>query len=441
MKKILTVAGSDSSGGAGIQADLKTITLMGEYGLSVITALTAQNTQGVFGIYPVPLDFISSQWEAIVSDIEIDAIKTGMLGDEKVISLICQKIKKSKIPIRVFDPVMVAKSGASLLTPSGRKALVKELLPLATIITPNIPEAQIICGFSIRTEEDMKKSAQKIYQLGAKNVLIKGGHKKGKAVDVLYDGKEFFLFSHPRIDTIHTHGTGCTLASAIAVELARNTPVPEAVEKAKEFITSAIRYAFPLGKGRGPTNPYFLFSREKEIYLAIESLQKAIKKLQSYSVGSLIPEVQSNLGYAIPFAKSVEDVVAFPGRIIRVKDTILVPLPPEPGGSNHIARIILTVMNFAPEYRSAMNIRYSPELIQKCRKQNWKIKKFDRQKEPDKIKLKEGASLEWGISSILQNQSHIPDVIYDQGDVGKEPMIRILGKNPEEVVDKILCLL
>jgi len=441
MKKILTVAGSDSSGGAGIQADLKTITLMGEYGLSVITALTAQNTQGVFGICPVPLDFISSQWEAIVSDIEIDAIKTGMLGDEKVISLICQKIKKSKIPIRVFDPVMVAKSGASLLTPSGRKALVKELLPLATIITPNIPEAQIICGFSIRTEEDMKKSAQKIYQLGAKNVLIKGGHKKGKAVDVLYDGKEFFLFSHPRIDTIHTHGTGCTLASAIAVELARNTPVPEAVEKAKEFITSAIRYAFPLGKGRGPTNPYFLFSREKEIYLAIESLQKAIKKLQSYSVGSLIPEVQSNLGYAIPFAKSVEDVVAFPGRIIRVKDTILVPLPPEPGGSNHIARIILTVMNFAPEYRSAMNIRYSPELIQKCRKQNWKIKKFDRQKEPDKIKLKEGASLEWGISSILQNQSHIPDVIYDQGDVGKEPMIRILGKNPEEVVDKILCLL
>ncbi|MCX8012369.1 MAG: bifunctional hydroxymethylpyrimidine kinase/phosphomethylpyrimidine kinase, partial [Desulfobacterota bacterium] len=240
MKKILTVAGSDSSGGAGIQADLKAIGLMGEYGLSVITALTAQNTQGVVGIFPNPLDFISSQWDAVISDIKIDVVKTGMLGDEKIVNLISRKIKKSKIPIRVFDPVMVAKSGAFLLSPSGRTAFAKEMLPLATIVTPNIPEAQILCGFPIRNERDIRMAAQRIHQLGARNVLIKGGHRKGKAEDVLYDGKEFFLFSRPRIDTVHTHGTGCTLASAIAVELARNTSVPEAVEKAKEFITSAI---------------------------------------------------------------------------------------------------------------------------------------------------------------------------------------------------------
>ncbi|MCX8011778.1 MAG: bifunctional hydroxymethylpyrimidine kinase/phosphomethylpyrimidine kinase, partial [Desulfobacterota bacterium] len=219
-------------------------------------------------------------------------------------------------------------------------------------------------------------------------------------------------------------------------------PVPEAVQKAKEFITSAIIHAIPLGKGRGPTNPYFFFARDKEIFHAIQSLQNAVKTLQCYSkASSLIPEFQSNLGYAIPFAKSVEDVVAFPGRIIRVKDSIFVSSPPEPGGSQHIARIILTVMNFDNEYRSAMNIRYLPEIIRRCQKQNWKIKRFNRREEPVKIKLKEGASLEWGLNSILQTQTQVPDVIYDEGDIGKEPMIRILGKNPEEVINKILCLL
>jgi hydroxymethylpyrimidine/phosphomethylpyrimidine kinase len=174
MKKILTVAGSDSSGGAGIQADLKTITLLGEYGLSVVTALTAQNTQGVFGIHPAPLDFISAQWDALVSDISLDAVKTGMLWDEKVIKLISQKIKKSKIPIKVFDPVMVSKSGAILLTDEGQSAFIKELFPLATIVTPNIPEAKIISRRAIRTVQEMEKAAKKILQMGAKTVVIKG---------------------------------------------------------------------------------------------------------------------------------------------------------------------------------------------------------------------------------------------------------------------------
>ncbi|MBW1678624.1 MAG: bifunctional hydroxymethylpyrimidine kinase/phosphomethylpyrimidine kinase [Deltaproteobacteria bacterium] len=441
MKKILTIAGSDSCGGAGIQADLKTIALMGEYGLSVITALTAQNTQGVFGIHPVPLDFIASQWDAVVSDISVDAVKTGMLWDEKVIKLISQKLRKSKIPIRVFDPVMMSKAGATLLKKGGRSAFISELLSLATIVTPNIPEAKILCGHAIRTIQDMEKAARRIYKMGAKNVLIKGGHRSGLAVDILFNGNQIFHFSRPRIKTVHTHGTGCTFASAIAVELTRNDSLPEAVEKAKNFTAAAISHAFPLGRGQGPTNPYASLGREVEIYRAIQALQESLRNLQMHKAGPLIPEVQSNLGYAIPSAQSVDDVVAFPGRISRYKDTVFTMAPPEPGGSRHIAKIILTAMAFDPNYRSAMNIRYNREIISKCRKQNLKIKRFDRRKEPDRIKKKEGASLEWGIGSVLQKSSQIPDVIYDTGDMGKEPIIRILGKIPQEVVNKVLCLL
>ena len=441
MKKILTVAGSDSSGGAGIQADLKTIALMGEYGLSVITALTAQNTQGVFRIHPVPLDFISSQWDAVVSDVGVDAVKTGMLWDERVIKLLSQKLKRSRIPIKVFDPVMVSKSRAALLTMEGRSAFINDLLPLASIVTPNIPEAKILSGLKIRTTQDMEKAAKKIYQMGAHTVLLKGGHLRGQAVDIFFDGKEFFHFSSPRINTVHTHGTGCTFATAIAVELTRTPNMKDAIQKAKDFITAAITHSIPLGKGRGPVNPYAFFAREGEIYRAVRALQKALRKLQSAPAGPLIPEVQSNLGFAIPSAKTAEDVVAFPGRIIRFKDSVLAVSAPEPGGSKHIANIILTVMSFNSEYRSAMNIRYSKKIIQKCQKQNWNIKTFDRRKEPDTIKSKEGASLEWGISTILKNCSSVTDVIYDLGDVGKEPMVRIFGKTPEEVVNKVLCLL
>jgi hydroxymethylpyrimidine/phosphomethylpyrimidine kinase len=441
MKKIVTIAGSDSCGGAGIQADLKTITVMGAYGLSVITALTAQNTQGVSGIHPVPTDFIASQWDAILSDIPIDAVKTGMLWDKDVIELVSGKLKANPVPIKVFDPVMVSKSGAQLLTKAGRAAFIEKLLPSATIVTPNIPEARILCGRPIRTVQDMDKAARRINTMGAQSVLIKGGHRRGAAVDVLFDGKKIFHFYTPRIKTVHTHGTGCTFASAIAVELTRNDSIAEAVEKAKRFITDAIAHAFPLGKGQGPTNPYAPLERKAGIYDATQSLRESLRILQSNKAGHLIPEVQSNLGYALPEATSHDDVVAFPGRIIRFKDTVIAPGIPEPGASRHIANIILTVMHFDPRYRAAMNIRYSSDILRACRRQKWKTKTFDRKKEPRRIKRKEGSSLEWGVGSVLEKSASVPDAIYDLGDVGKEPMIRILGESPQEVVNKVLCLL
>lgn len=441
MKTIVTIAGSDSSGGAGIQADLKAITLLGAYGMSVVTALTAQNTQGVTGVYPVPEDVIAAQWDAIVSDIAIDAVKTGMLWDQRIIALVAQKMQGSTIPVRVFDPVMVAKSGAVLLKEDAVAAFIKELLPLATVVTPNIPEARILSTRMIRTVADMENAARDIYSRGAHAVLIKGGHRRGEAVDVLYDGKEFFHFSAPRFQSIHTHGTGCTFASALAVELTRCASLPAAVQKAKDFVTTAIAYSFPLGKGKGPTNPYASVGREIEVCRAIKEIQRAFQELQQHPVGPLIPEVQSNLGYAIPGAREVHDVVAFPGRIVRIRNMVTTIAPPEPGASRHIANVILTVMARDGEHRSAMNIRYEKDILRKCRQQPWIVKQFDRNKEPKRIKDIEGSSLEWGVESVLRRSSRVPDVIFDTGDVGKEPMIRIIGRTPQEVVNKILCLL
>jgi hydroxymethylpyrimidine kinase/phosphomethylpyrimidine kinase len=256
MKRILTIAGSDSGGGAGIQADLKTITLLGGFGMSALTALTAQNTVAVEAIHDVPLDFIAAQIDAVFADIGVDAVKTGMLSKAEVVQLVAAKIAEYGPPIVVVDPVMVAKSGAPLLTIEARKTLVQHLLPLATLVTPNLPEAAALVGWEVRGEDEMRRAAREIHDLGSKYVLVKGGHLHGEAVDVLFDGQKFHEFRVKRIESKNTHGTGCTYAAAIATYLAQELDAVEAVTAAKRFITEAIRHGLSLGQGHGPTNPY-----------------------------------------------------------------------------------------------------------------------------------------------------------------------------------------
>ncbi|MDI6726075.1 MAG: bifunctional hydroxymethylpyrimidine kinase/phosphomethylpyrimidine kinase [Smithellaceae bacterium] len=256
-KRILTIAGSDSGGGAGIQADLKTITALGGFGMSAITALTAQNTLGVQGIYEIPADFVKKQITSVVSDIGVDAVKTGMLANAENTSAVAAMIREFRIELLVVDPVMRAKGGASLIREEAVRTMVKELIPLAYLLTPNIPEAELLAGMKINKIEHMKQAAQAIRRLGPKNVLVKGGHldeSYAELVDVLYDGVEFHEFSAPRIDTRDTHGTGCTYSAALATLLAGGLPLPLAVREAKEYITEAIRRAFRLGAGHGPTN-------------------------------------------------------------------------------------------------------------------------------------------------------------------------------------------
>lgn len=252
--RALTIAGSDSGGGAGIQADLKTFTVRNVYGMSAITAITAQNTLGVHGIHSIPLDMISQQIESVIEDIGVDAVKTGMLGTSDVIELVADKLRKYQVPFVVVDPVMVAKGGAKLLQEEAVRSLIASLIPLATIVTPNIPEAEVITGKSIKNMDDMISAAKEIVDMGAKSAIVKGGHLEGEPVDLFFDGTEILTFSGTRINTRHTHGTGCTFAACITAELAKGNGLEESLRTAKAFITAAISKELGLGKGHGPTN-------------------------------------------------------------------------------------------------------------------------------------------------------------------------------------------
>ncbi|HUN54835.1 MAG TPA: bifunctional hydroxymethylpyrimidine kinase/phosphomethylpyrimidine kinase [Smithella sp.] len=257
--KVICVGGSDSSGGAGIQADLKALSARGCWGLSVISAVTAQNTKGVFGVYPVTPAFVGRQLDIVLKDINVHALKTGMLPTAEIVGVVAKIIKKYKIANVVVDPVMTAKGGKALMSRKARTALMKNLLPLAFAVTPNIPEAEILSGMKITSLPLMKEAAVKIHKMGVKNVLIKGGHlpaqKLSGAVDVLYDGS-FYEFSSPRIKSRDTHGTGCTFASALAAGIAGGMGIVEAAWQAKIMITAAIENAVKPGKGYGSVNVF-----------------------------------------------------------------------------------------------------------------------------------------------------------------------------------------
>lgn len=257
MKKVLTIAGSDCSGGAGIQADLKTFSAHGVFGMSVITAVTAQNTQGVFAVQDISNEVIAKQIESIFDDIEVDGVKIGMVSQVEIIKTIAEQLNNYQPQIVVLDPVMVSKSGYHLLNQKAEKTLIKELLPLALVVTPNIPEAEVMTSRSIKTLRQMEEAARDIYQMGAKNVLLKGGHLEDDSIDVLYDGQEFRYFSSSRIATKNTHGTGCTLSSAITSNLALGYELKEAIALAKQYITVAIEHSLSIGKGVGPTHHFY----------------------------------------------------------------------------------------------------------------------------------------------------------------------------------------
>lgn len=257
MKKALTIAGSDSSGGAGIQADLKSFSANGVFGMSVITAVTAQNTQGVFAVEDISAAVIAKQIEAVFDDIEVDAVKIGMVSRSETIYTISENLVKYHAKNIVVDPVMVSKSGFHLLAPEAITALIDKLLPLAMILTPNIPEAEIIAAMPIKNLQDMEKAAARIFELGPQNVLLKGGHLPDQATDILFDGKNLHHFQAARIPTKNTHGTGCTLAAAITANLAKGMTITEAVSRAKEYLTIAITHSLDIGKGVGPTHHFY----------------------------------------------------------------------------------------------------------------------------------------------------------------------------------------
>lgn len=276
MKKVITIAGSDSSGGAGLQADLKTFAAMRVYGLSVVTAVTAQNTVAVSGVHPLPPEFVGKQMDTVLEDVTVDAVKTGMLANSRIIETVCDRLRRFHITNVVVDPVMVATSGDMLMDERLDKmlwALRHILLPMARVVTPNVPEAEILTGREIQTVDDARKAAVDLQSLGVPNVVIKGGHLNGEeeAVDILFDGNGFFEYRDKRIPTRNTHGTGCTFAAALTAGLALGKTVHEAVGAAKSYVRMALESGFAIGRGQGVTNHFGDLYRKADCREAKES--------------------------------------------------------------------------------------------------------------------------------------------------------------------------
>ena len=434
---VLTIAGSDPGGGAGLQADLTTFAAHGLCGASVVSSLTIQNTQGVLNRHDIEPDIVSEQLEAVLADRKPAAIKVGMLGNEATVSAVARVLKKKRSHHLVVDPVIRSTSGKVLLSVKGVEALKTQLLPLADLVTPNHKEAEALSGVRIRNPKDAVKAARAIRKLGPKAVLITGGHGKKSADDFLLQEKSQRLFEGARIGEEALHGTGCVLSSAIASNLALGRSLEDSVEAAKSFISRAIQLGVKTGKGVGRVHPMGVLYQDMERVSLLERMENAIGELKGEGIGYLIPEVQSNMGFGLEGAAAPDDVAAIPGRIIRDGETIATLHGPRFGASQHVAKIVLTSMSFDPEKRAVMNIKFQQYFLDACKRLKLSIGSFERSKEPKNVKQLEGSSLEWGTRQAILDAGHVPDIIYDLGGQGKEEMIRVIARDVEELVDRI----
>ncbi|MEM1561897.1 MAG: bifunctional hydroxymethylpyrimidine kinase/phosphomethylpyrimidine kinase [Candidatus Bathyarchaeia archaeon] len=427
----ITIAGSDSGGGAGIQADLKTFAALGVHGTTAVTCVTAQNTYSITAIECLRPEIVREQIRQVAEDMGINAGKTGMLYTAEIINTVAEEVSRHGFPL-VVDPVMVAKSGAPLLRPEAEEALTRSLLPIATVVTPNKFEAERLAKMEIRSIEDAKEAAERIGSLGPEAVVVKGGHFEtaGESVDVLYYRGEKHVFRAPRIYAKTTHGTGCSFSAAIAAYLAKGADIVSAVRLAKEFITEAIRFGLNIGKGTGPVNPMAHIYKEAERYHVLKNISEAKSILESTpGVGRLVPEVGMNIAMALLYASGVEDVAAIPGRLVKVFDGVRAASCPEFGASSHLARYILEIMKHDAKKRAAVNVMYSEEVLNILREMGLKISFYDRAEEPEEIKRVEGMTIPWGVRQAIARVSGVPDVIYHRGDIGKEPMVVIFGED------------
>jgi hydroxymethylpyrimidine kinase / phosphomethylpyrimidine kinase / thiamine-phosphate diphosphorylase len=441
LKISLSIAGSDSGAGAGIQADLKTFYALGVYGCTAITAITAQNTRKVAEIFEVSPAMVGQQISSVMTDMPPDAIKIGMVYNRQIIDAIHRSLKKSKVPI-VLDPILVAGTGAKLLRDDAFDSFVSRLMPMCTLVTPNRIEAEKLAGIKIRTESDGVQAARKIRRLGAKNVIVKGGHFGASTVtDLLLDSKGMMVkFTNPRIKIKESHGSGCNFSSAVTAYLAKGVALGDACRMANEYVHLAIKNAVKIGRGLPVTNPLSAIYRDASRYHVLAELQAAVEQVGNLDgFYRLIPETQTNFAYALPDAVDMSEVAGVRGRIVKVGSSAVPASYIEFGASKHMASALIAYMRVNPAFRSVINIRFDDRLVKICRAL-FSVSDYDRSMEPEVIKKKEGSSVSWGImQALLKNPK--ADVIYHKGDIGKEPMIILFGRNPGEVADKIKVIM
>jgi hydroxymethylpyrimidine kinase / phosphomethylpyrimidine kinase / thiamine-phosphate diphosphorylase len=442
LKTALSIAGSDSGAGAGIQADLKMFSALDVYGCTAITAITAQNTKQVAGIFEIAPSMVEQQIRSVLTDMRPDAIKVGMVYSSPIIDAVYRSLKKiSKIPI-VLDPILAAGTGDKLLRSEAYKSFASKLIPSCTLITPNRMEAEKLAGTVIRTENGAIEAATKIKKLGAENVIVKGGHFGSAYVtDLLLDSKGTITkFTNPRLKIKEIHGSGCSFSSAVTAYLAKSMALTEACKKANEYVHIAIRDALRIGRGLPIANPISVIHRDASRYHTVTDLQEAAEQVSMLDgFYRVIPETQTNFAYALLDAANISDVAAVRGRIIKFENTAAPASYVKFGASSHVASAIIAYMGINPDYRSAINIRFDERIIDVC-KSLFSVAGYDRTKEPKRIKRREGSSVAWGVLAALSKNPKA-DVIYHTGDVGKEPMITLFGRNPAEIVERIKRLL
>jgi len=443
---ILTIAGSDSGGGAGIQADLKTIAMLGGFGASVITALTAQNTIGVSGIHPVPPAFVAQQLDAVTKDLRVRAAKTGMLFSGEIIKAIAGPLASRAFPL-VIDPVCVAQSGARLLEESAVTEMVRHLFPLADLLTPNIPEAELFTGLKIKNTQDICEAAARLLAMGPKAVLIKGGHMDSPASTDWYatPGQKPLPLMQTRVDTKNLHGTGCALSAAIAAHLGLGFDMLTSVRKAQAFLHAALRASYPVGAGGGSPNHAVPLLKEQARLGLLDELAEAGRALaQMQHFAKLIPEVRSNLVLALPFAGAAQDIAAFSGRITCTRrGEVILAGGPEFGASSHMARVLLAARKYNPRLSCALNIVCNDKTLVALKRTALTTASFDRADEPADGLGHEGGTMDWGTQAAFEasNTPRNVDAVVDLGGMGKEPMIRILAVDPAELLVKVRRIL
>jgi hydroxymethylpyrimidine kinase / phosphomethylpyrimidine kinase / thiamine-phosphate diphosphorylase len=442
LKIALSIAGSDSGAGAGIQADLKMFSALDVYGCTAITAITAQNTKQVAEIFEVSPSMVEQQIRSIMIDMRPNAIKIGMVYSSPIVDAVYRSLKKtSRIPI-VLDPILAAGTGARLLRPEAYKSFVSQLIPSSTLITPNRMEAEKLAGMTINTENDALKAARIIKKLGAENVIVKGGHfGSAHVTDLLLDSKgNIIKFTNPRLEIKEVHGSGCNFSSAVTAYLAKGMTLTEACKMANEYVHAAIRNAITIGRGLPISNPLSAVCRDASRYRTLVELQLAVEQVSMLDgFYRLIPETQTNFAYALLNAVNISDVAAVRGRIIKIENTTAPASYVKFGASSHVASAVITYMSVNPNFRSAINIRLDGKIVDVC-KSLFSVASYDRTREPKKIKRKEGSTVAWGILAAL-SKNPLADVIYHRGDLGKEPMITLFGRNPAEIVERIKRIL
>jgi hydroxymethylpyrimidine kinase / phosphomethylpyrimidine kinase / thiamine-phosphate diphosphorylase len=437
----LTIAGSDSSGGAGIQQDLAVFAAWGVHGTSVVTAVTAQNSLGVGDIFLLPALAVKSQLKALLDDIPPRAIKVGMLGNAGIVQAVVESLYGHEgIPL-VIDTVLSAKHGEMLIDDDGFTLLKKELLPKATIITPNIPEVQSLLGFEIKTPDDERKAAYELFRLTGAAIVLKGGHRAENRSDLFYEGKEFaYLPDDGLIIDNAPHGTGCAFSASIAAELALGKSVAAAVHSAKRYINRILRFLWQPGAGHPFIIPSIELEREAERGEVLERLDAAFHELKRLpKIERLVPEVGMNIAYCLPFALDYDDVAGFPGRISACDGELVTPAAARFGGSRHTARVVLAAHRICRKIRAAMPIRYSAQAVELLERMGLAVGSFAREEEP--AGEVEGETLEWGTTYAMVSANQALDVIYDLGGVGKEPIIRLLAESPHDLVEICAALL